>query len=502
MFRSWKKLSAVFILIGIGVLLGIIVASNLNLPRKSIALDDPSKSASLTSSSLPVESELVQFNEQFIKIAERVKPAVVTISTEKIIKASKGKFFRSPFEEFWNDEFFNRFFRVPVPEGELRQYGLGSGVIVNDEGYILTNNHVVEGFDEIKVVLLNKREYDAKIIGRDSKTDIAVIKIEAENLKPAILGNSDEIRVGEWVLAIGSPFSQTLEHTVTAGIISAKGRSYVGLAEYEDFIQTDASINPGNSGGALVNLKGEVIGINTAIVSRTGTYAGIGFAIPVNMAEKVMNDIIEKGRVIRAWLGVYIRSLDQDLANSLGLESPEGALVASVVENSPADKAGLKVYDVIVSFNGEKVKDSAQLRNMVANSDPGTTARLEIIRDNRRKEVRAKLGELESEKELKPIAEKSSLGLGIEVENLNPDIARRLGYRIDEEGVVVIKVIRGSIADRKGVKTGDIIMEINRKRIYSVKDFYSAMRDLKSGDAMMMLIKRGKDQVIVGLKMP
>ncbi|MFQ6617763.1 MAG: PDZ domain-containing protein, partial [Fidelibacterota bacterium] len=245
-----------------------------------------------------------------------------------------------------------------------------------------------------------------------------------------------------------------------------------------------------------------VIGINTAIVSRTGTYAGIGFAIPVNMAEKVMNDIIEKGRVIRAWLGVYIRSLDQDLANSLGLESPEGALVASVVENSPADKAGLKVYDVIVSFNGEKVKDSAQLRNMVANSDPGTTARLEIIRDNRRKEVRAKLGELESEKELKPIAEKSSLGLGIEVENLNPDIARRLGYRIDEEGVVVIKVIRGSIADRKGVKTGDIIMEINRKRIYSVKDFYSAMRDLKSGDAMMMLIKRGKDQVIVGLKMP
>ena len=308
-------------------------------------------------------------SQDFSLVAERVNPVVVSISSEKVIKAQNSPFGKQ-FKDFFGNDPFSRFFTIPLPQGEIRERGLGSGVIVSKDGYILTNNHVVAGAEKIRVTLSDKRKFKAKIVGTDKKTDVAVIKIAAHNLPVAKLGNSDKVKVGEFVLAIGNPFR--LSHTVTAGIISAKGRSNVGLAEYEDFIQTDAAINPGNSGGALVNLQGEVIGINTAIATLSGGYQGIGFAIPINMAKEVMDQLISKGKVIRGWLGVIIQDIDSDMADALGLKKAEGVVVGDVKKNSPAEKGGVKRGDVIILFDNQRVENAVELKNLVAAHKPKT----------------------------------------------------------------------------------------------------------------------------------
>jgi len=450
-------------------------------------------------------SSLYDLSEAFAEVAEKVTPSVVTVYSEKVIRLRR---WRSPFEEFFfGDEFFRQFFGVPrrrrQPEEEkFIQRGLGSGVIVREDGYILTNYHVIKGADDIRVKTHKREVYEAKVIGTDPQTDLAVLKITARGLPAATLGNSDNIRVGEWVLAIGNPFSDALESTVTAGIISAKGRS-LQLAAYEDFIQTDAAINPGNSGGPLVNLRGEVIGINTAIVSQVQQYAGIGFAIPINIAKRVMEDLVTKGKVERGYLGVYIQDVDDDLAKAIGLEEIYGAVITDVTKGSPADKAGLREGDVIVEFNGQKVRDVDHLRVLVSSARPNSKATLKINRDGRFKEITVTLGELPSEaKEIRP-SEKAREKLGLEVQDLTRELARRYGYE-GEKGVIITKVDPDSPAGRKGLEPGDLIKEINREPIKDIRDYNRIVGQAKPGDVLLfrVLVHRQKVHRFFALEVP
>ncbi len=335
-------------------------------------------------------TEVIGFPQSFADLAEKVKPAVVNISTEKTVRIPGSPFrhFFGPDESPFGD-FFNRFFG-DIPDRELKQQSLGSGFIIDKDGYIITNNHVVEGADEIKVKLADGREFKAKVIGRDSKTDLALIKISSvfKNLPTLSLGDSDKVRVGDWVLAIGNPFG--LEHTVTQGIISASGRA-IGAGPYDNFLQTDAPINPGNSGGPLVNLKGEVIGINTAIIAGG---QGIGFAIPSNMAKSVISQLKEKGRVTRGWIGVSIQSLTPEIAYVVGLKEPKGALVADVVPGGPADYAGIRRGDIIISFDGKTIKDISDLPKIVAQTDIGKMVEMKIIRQGKELTINIKVGEM------------------------------------------------------------------------------------------------------------
>ncbi|HOO15429.1 MAG TPA: trypsin-like peptidase domain-containing protein, partial [Candidatus Marinimicrobia bacterium] len=363
------------------VALGFTIASIIIRPGKVVFYEDKNSGMTTFRPAAVAAGDdipsLQAFNDAFVQIAESVTPSVVTITTEKVIKTN----LRRDFPGFPDDDLFWRFFGFP--QGEMRSRALGSGVIVDQKGYILTNNHVVERGEKISVKLIDNREFKAKIVGTDPLTDLAVIKIDAKDLQPAILGDSDALRVGEWVLAIGSPFSENLAHTVTAGIVSAKGRSgVINNTNYESFIQTDAAINPGNSGGALVNIRAELIGINTAIATAGMSQGnvGIGFAIPINLAKKVMTDLIEKGKVVRAWLGVVIGDVDENIAKSLGIESRQGAIISEVVKDSPAEKAGLKVGDVIKEFDGKKIKDSAHLRTLVSTSEVGKPKTLVVLR--------------------------------------------------------------------------------------------------------------------------
>ena len=342
------------------------------------------------------KSIVQQFSKTFADVAEKVNPAVVTISTDKVIKMDR--FNQYPFNQFFGWD------RGPEQQQEYRTRALGSGVIVDaSKGYIITNNHVVEDMDKISVKLMDKRIFEATIVGSDPKSDLAVLQIEADDLIQVDIGNSDKLRVGEWVIAIGSPFTDNLSHTVTAGIISAMGRSdIISRENYEDFIQIDAAINPGNSGGALVDLNGELIGINTAIA--TGGYErsnrGVGFAIPTNMVYKVMNDLIDKGYVVRGWLGVAIQEIDDSYAKALGLDTRDGALISNVANSSPADNAGLITGDVILEFNDVSINNSSHLKNVVSSSDPGKRYKVDIIRDGRRKSIYVKLGELPNEPQM------------------------------------------------------------------------------------------------------
>lgn len=336
-----------------------------------------------------------KLSNDFINVSKDITPAVVTIASTKIVRQNNS------FEnEALNDPYFRRFFGIPdngnQQEQKSKEQSLGSGVIVDDKGLILTNNHVIAGADEIKVTLTDKRVFKAKIIGTDPSTDIAVIKLEnANNLPIARLGDSNKLSVGEWVLAIGNPLG--LSSTVTSGIISAKGRNNVGVTDFENFIQTDAAINPGNSGGALVNLQGEVIGINTAIASKTGGYMGIGFAIPSNMARKIMSDLVHKGKVSRGYLGISIQNIDDSIAKSLNLTNDKKGIVVGQIEPlSPAEKAGLKTYDIITNLNGVEISDVNSFRNAIASADPGQTAKLKVIRENEQIELSVELGDYSS----------------------------------------------------------------------------------------------------------
>ncbi|HEX3034697.1 MAG TPA: DegQ family serine endoprotease [Thermodesulfobacteriota bacterium] len=440
-----------------------------------------------------------QVNEltSLAELVKSLKPSVVNISTTSVVTAQPFQF-KSPFGGGENDpfeEFFERFFGGEMPQREFRQRGLGSGFIISEDGYIITNNHVVEKAKDISVILEDGAEYQAKIIGKDQKTDVALLKIEPKKRLQAVrLGNSDRLEIGDWVVAIGNPFG--LGHTVTAGIVSAKGRS-LGLGAYDDFIQTDAAINPGNSGGPLFNLKGEVIAVNTAIIAGG---QGIGFAMPINMAKFVVNQLRTKGKVVRGWLGVLVQQVTPDIAESFGLKDARGALVADVTPGGPADKAGIKRGDVIVSFNGNKISEMPELPKLVAITPPGTEAGLKFLRDGKEKEIEIKLGELPEEATKVGAAEEQvEKDLGLIVQEITPQVQKRLGIK-DSEGVIITNVRPGTVAAETGLQGGDIILEINKKKIKDLEDYRKTMDSLKSGETALLLVKREENTLYVPLK--
>ena len=443
----------------------------------------------LLSSATSQNAVLKQFSDQFANIAEKVNPAVVTILTEKKIDISQSN--RSSPQE----DLFRFYFNQPR-QREYKSSALGSGVILDaKKGYIITNNHVVEDVDEITVRLLDKSEYEATIIGKDPKSDLAVIKIKAKNLSDIALGDSDKLRVGEWVIAVGSPFSANLSHTVTAGIVSAKGRGNILQGDmYEDFIQTDAAINPGNSGGALLNSSGDLIGINTAIYSN-GYFdrgnQGVGFAIPSNMVKKVMSDLINYGKVVRSYIGVQIQPIDDTSAKALGLNSSMGALVANVISDGPADKAGIETGDVIVEFDGMSIKSVDHLRNNVSISKPDASYSLTVVRDGRKKSFKVTLEKMPSDDQLAVENQKQSTNeLGVEVSDLNPAIRREYGVENQDFGIVVTKVLLESPASEAGIQAGDLITRVGSRRCRSVKQFDSLVKNTKRRGMLMLHIKR------------
>lgn len=423
----------------------------------------------------------------FERVADTITPSVVNITAAKKVKVkrhggpNRNDPSMDPFRDYFGNDFFERFFQDQQPEGSA-QPAFGTGVIIDTEGHILTNNHVVGEADDITVRLHDQRTYKAEIVGRDERTDIAVIKIiKAPKLIAATIGDSDKLKIGEWVIASGNPFG--LDNTITAGIVSAKGRSIVGGNQYEDFIQTDAAINPGNSGGPLVNLEGEVIGINTAIFSRSGGYMGIGFAIPINMARQVFESLISNGKVVRGWLGVGIQNLSEDLSKSFKYPSSEGALVGHVEAKGPADKAGIKQGDIIVSLNNESMKNINQLRNYVAGIKPGKSIPVEIFRDGKKLTVEVTVQELPGAvKKDEPAIKEKSAELGMYLEPLSEELARQLGTE-RTKGVVVAKVRGGSIAARSGIIPRDIIISIDGHEVTDPKDVKDLVTDsaLKSG---------------------
>ena len=432
------------------------------------------------------KSIVQQFSKTFADVAEKVNPAVVTISTDKVIKMDR--FNQYPFSQFFGWD------RGPEQQQEYRTRALGSGVIVDaSKGYIITNNHVVEDMDKISVKLMDKRIFEATIVGSDPKSDLAVLQIEADDLIQVEIGNSDKLRVGEWVIAIGSPFTDNLSHTVTAGIISAMGRSdIISRENYEDFIQIDAAINPGNSGGALVDLNGELIGINTAIA--TGGYErsnrGVGFAIPTNMVYKVMNDLIDKGYVVRGWLGVAIQEIDDSYAKALGLDTRDGALISNVANSSPADNAGLITGDVILEFNDVSINNSSHLKNVVSSSDPGKRYKVDIIRDGRRKSIYVKLGELPNEPQMAFMPNDKSSTLGITVQDLNSSLRKHYNLSQDDDGVVVTEMDNDSEAYRSGIREGDIIIRVGTNNVRNSNDFKDLIRTSSRKNTVLLLVKR------------
>jgi serine protease Do len=481
-----RKFTLFFVLI-LGVIIGGIVASQLEWTPKSNAENATPSTATLQLSQQELAS-VENLNTVFVAIAEQVKPSVVTIFTDKVVKQRRtSPFFSDPFRGFFGDLPFGV---QPAPETEQHLQGMGSGVIVSNDGYILTNNHVVREADRITVMLLGGKKVEAKIVGTDAKTDIAVVKVDASDLKPIVLGDSDKLRVGEWVMAIGSPLSQNLAHTVTAGIVSAKGRSNVGLADYEDFIQTDAAINPGNSGGALVNFRGELIGINTAIASRSGGFQGIGFAVPIKMAARVKDSLIRTGRVVRGWLGVVIQDVDEQLVESMNLPSKDGALVADVAKDGPAERSGLQSGDFIFELDGQKISNMTQLRNEIAIRAPGTQVQLKLIRNGDEQSVSITLGELPGDTAMPAAKESLFDRLGFSVQNLDAQLAPRLGLKPDDQGVIIAQIAPDSPAYVSGLRRGDLIKEVNRRPVKNVDEFTRMVSGLKSGGNVLIHGKR------------
>jgi serine protease Do len=423
----------------------------------------------------------------FAQVAESVAPAVVNINTVTRVSG------RTPVEEFFGDEFFKRFFGE-APDRQQVQRSLGSGVIVDASGIVLTNAHVVERATEIEVATADGKKHKAKVMGVDRKTDLAVLKLQGGGpYAAANLGDSDRVRVGDWVLAIGSPFG--LQQTVTAGIISAKGRS-IGQGPYDDFLQTDAAINPGNSGGPLVNMSGEVVGINSAILSRTGGNVGIGFSIPVNMAKRIYSELAAKGKVTRGWLGVSIQPLTPDLAKGFGLKEPNGVLISDVVQDSPAAVAGVTSGDIIIEFDKKKVDSPQELQKAVASTQPGRAVPLKVWRDKGEKTLEIKIGETPDDNVALKSTNKGKSLLGLDVRPITPELARQLNLR-NPEGVIVFSVDDESAAAEAGLQRGDVIREVNRQRVRSLPDFEKATKDVKEGDRVTVLLQRGPQSLYV-----
>lgn len=441
-----------------------------------------------------------QTSKAFTSIAKKSTPAVVFIK----VQSNAPEFdengypygYQNPYD-YPGDDFFHRFFGFPFrgqPQKPAPQLSQGSGFLVTSDGYVMTNAHVVKGATKVTAVLHDGRELDATVVGIDSHTDIAIIKLEGKNFPFLSMGDSEEIDVGEWVIAIGSPFQ--LEASVTVGVVSAKGRQNLRITDFEDFIQTDAAINPGNSGGPLLNLQGEVIGINTAIVSRTGGYMGIGFAIPSNMAKNIMSQLIDKGSVTRGFLGVSLQPVDKDIADAFNLPKPEGALISEIVKDSPADKAGLKQGDIILEYNKQPVKSLQSFRNDVSLMPPGSVVQVKVNRKGQMITVPVTLG----------TANDQATGtggiiqrLGMEIDNLTPDLAKQLGITAREEGVVITKIRPGSPAATAGLRPGYLIQAVNHKKVTTVTEFNEAIGQPEN-QRILLLVRQGSGTRFYSIK--
>lgn len=459
------------------LLLGLMIMTGPLITPADSAMEDP-------------RQRLESLGQAFRDVSKKISPAVVYISTVYTMESLPEQY-----QELFENEFFRRFFGIPR-QREHQRRGLGSGFIISEKGYILTNNHVVEKAEEITVTLPDKREFKAEVIGTDPMSDVAVIKIEATNLPTAELGDSSTAQVGDWVIAVGTPYG--LSQTVTAGIISAAGRANIGIVDYEDFFQTDAAINPGNSGGPLVDIAGRVIGMNTAIFSKSGGYQGIGFAIPINMVRGIKESLIQKGRVVRGWLGVSIQPVTKDIADSFGLKTAEGVLVADVTKDSPAENAGVQRGDIIVSLDKEPVENPTALKNLVAQKEVDSNVPLTVIRNGKKKTLEVKIGELASEEQTEQSKSDSpeSAPLGIQVQELTPDIAAQLGYE-QEKGVIVAAVKPGSPAAGANIQRGDLIQEINQIPVDSVESYTKAV---SKGEKFLFLIRRGENTFFAVIK--
>ena len=494
-----------FTLVSGGIIIGIAVASNMGwLPTSTAGpepIRDPIVRPVATAPQLPMAGG---DGKNFVEIAKSVKPAVVNIAASRSGKAGDsphGSPLEDPFfRKFFGDELFKR----DAPHREPKERGQGSGVIVEANGLIITNNHVVNKADEIRVFLSDKREFKGKLIGTDAKTDIAIVKIEATGLATIPWADSDQLEVGEYVLAVGSPFGLT--QTVTMGIVSAVGRASMGIAEYEDFIQTDAAINPGNSGGALVNVRGELVGINTAIFSQSGGSMGIGFAVPSNLSRAVMDQLVRTGKVVRGWLGVAIQDLTPELATQFGITDTKGVLVSDVMADSPAKKAGFERADVIVDYDGKPMDSPTHLRNAVAQTPIGKKVSVKLIRDKKPKMIEVTI--VEQPKSLgqpgAPENRESVVPTGVlsdlEVRELNEELASRYGLKATERGVVVVGVKSGSSAEEMGVREGDVILEINRKSVGSLRSYEQAASGLPKDHAVLLLLKRKGQTIYLTLR--
>jgi serine protease Do len=450
------------------------------------------KAADHPAAAITKTSDIPMVPANFSDLAEKVRPGVVNIQVVKTVKNAGFGFpfpFKTPFGDYFGP------FSGENPHQMPMQQGVGSGFVISSDGYILTNNHVVDEANQIKIKLADGKEYDAKVVGRDPKTDLALLKAEGvSNLQPLPLGDSDSLNVGNWVVAVGSPFG--LEQTVTAGIVSAKGR-VIGSGPYDNFIQSDASINPGNSGGPLLNTEGQVIGINTAIFSQSGGNVGIGFAIPVNMAKEIVPQLKEKGHVTRGWLGVGIQKITPELAKSFGLKDEKGALVSQVVKGGPADKAGIETGDVIVEFDGKMVADSNDLPRMVAPLPVGKTVSVKVLRSGNVVDREVKIGQLEEQKE-EVASAAIRKPLGMTVQNITPEIAKGLGLKSDS-GVVVASVVPGSPAAQADIRSGDVIQQVNKKPVKDVEDFKQNIETAKDQETILLLIQRGENTFFAAL---
>jgi serine protease Do len=459
--------------------------------RSSFVPSGPGPDVQVASAVSP--GEISRTPLSFADLAEKLKPCVVNISTTKTVRGGRlrSPFGQgTPFDRDFGDDFFERFFG-DVPQREFKQRSLGSGFIISPDGYIFTNNHVVEQADKIIVKLSDGKEYEAKVIGKDAKTDIALIKIKpADNLPVAETGDSDKLRVGDWVMAIGNPFG--LEQTVTAGIVSAKGR-VIGAGPYDNFIQTDASINPGNSGGPLFNMDGKVIGINTAIVAHG---QGIGFAIPISMAKTILPDLKSTGKVTRGWLGVSVQDITEDIAKSMKLKDRTGALIADVFKGDPAEKAGMKSGDVVIEINGKKIKDTHELLIVIAGFRVGESVTIKAIRDGQEKSFNITVAERKDQPEI--ASRQNGQAHGMAVQEITPEIAKHLGLSV-KKGVIVVDVQEGSTAEEVGIQPQDIILQINKNKIESMKDYISEIRKAGEKGGILLLIKRGRSTFFVPL---
>jgi serine protease Do len=466
---------------------GLIVASRVNFTPQSNADNSDSDIREEQTSNIQIIGP-----NTFVEIAKKLNPTVVYISSTQVVKGFQNFHapLRDPFRDFFGDDFFDKFFGIP--KGNLKQKSLGSGFIIDKEGYLLTNNHVVRDAEDILVTLADENEYNAKIIGKDEDMDVALLKIDAKEDLPVVkFGNSDALQIGEWVVAIGNPFG--LEHTVTAGIVSAKWRT-IGQGPYNSFIQTDASINPGNSGGPLFNIKGEVVGINSAIVAEG---QGIGFAIPINMVKDVLEDLKTEGKIKRGWLGLMIQRITPNLAKSFGLKENKGALVAEVVEEGPADKAGVKRGDVIISFKGKEIREYTDLSRFAGLTRPGTKVEIELVRDGKKMEINVKLGEFEESGKGR-LAAKEESALGMTLQDITPELAKHFDLS-NIEGILVTDVKADGPAEKAGIQRGDVILEVNRKKIMDIKDFQKALKTSKKG-TVLLLISRGEHLLYMAIE--